>query len=77
MALNKAVLKADIILLMTEMLTKEDNSIDAFAEKMSSAIEKFVKSGTVNVTVTTTVATAGSATAQTGTGSGTGTGTIS
>lgn len=66
MALNKAGLKTTIKNLMTEMLEKEENSIDEFAERLSAAIDVFVKSGTVTVTVTTT----GSATAQSGGGTG-------
>lgn len=66
MALNKAGLKATIKALMTEMLEKEENSIDEFAERLSTAIDVYVKSGLVTVTVTTT----GSATAQSGVGTG-------
>lgn len=42
------------------------SSIDNIAAKLATAIDTFVKSGTV----TTTVATTGSASAQTGTGTG-------
>jgi len=66
MALNKPQLKTAIKSLMTEMLEKEENSIDEFAARLSDAIDVFVKSGTVTVNVATT----GSATAQTGTGTG-------
>ena len=67
MALNKSALKTTIVALLTDMLAKEENSIEEFATRLSDAIDVFVKSGTVNVTVATT----GSATAQTGTGTGT------
>lgn len=67
MALNKTGLKTEIVSLLTEMLTKEENSIDAFATALSDLIDVFVKSGTVTVTVTTT----GTATNQAGTGTGT------
>ena len=66
MGLNKAALKTSIISLLTDMLSKEENSIEEFASRLSDAIDVFVKSGTVSVTVTTT----GSATSHTGTGTG-------
>lgn len=67
MALNKPALKTTIVALLTDMLAKEENSIEEFATRLSDAVDVFVKTGTVNVTVATT----GSATAQTGTGTGT------
>ena len=67
MALNKAGLKTTIIAILTDMLTKEENSIGEFATRLSDGIEVFVKSGTVSVTVTTT----GTATNHTGSGTGT------
>lgn len=67
MALNKAALKTTIIAILTDMLTKEENSIDEFATRLSDGIEVFVKSGTVSVNVSTT----GSASSHTGTGTGT------
>jgi len=68
MALNKSGLEGSIKALLSEEKGKIDNatSIDNIAAKLASAIEVFVKSGTVNTTVTTT----GSAAAQTGTGVG-------
>ncbi|MFQ6600142.1 hypothetical protein [Flavobacterium sp. C3NV] len=68
MALNKSGLEGSIKALLSEEKGKIDNatSIDNIAAKLASAIEIFVKSGTVNTTVTTT----GSAAAQTGTGVG-------
>ncbi|OCB72091.1 hypothetical protein B0A79_12740 [Flavobacterium piscis] len=68
MALNKSGLEGSIKALLSEEKGKIDNasSIDNIAAKLASAIEVFVKSGTVNTTVTTT----GSASAQTGTGVG-------
>lgn len=68
MALNKSGLEGSIKALLSEEKGKVDNatSIDNIAAKLASAIEIFVKSGTVNTTVTTT----GSAAAQTGTGVG-------
>lgn len=67
MGLNKAALKTAIIAILTDMLTKEENSIEEFATRLSDGIEVFVKSGTVNVNVTTT----GTASNHTGTGTGT------
>ncbi|WP_144893735.1 hypothetical protein [Flavobacterium tiangeerense] len=68
MALNKSGLEGAIKSLLNEEYKKTDNasSKDNIAEKLASAIEAFVKSGTVTTTVTTT----GSASAQTGTGTG-------
>ncbi|MBS7234159.1 hypothetical protein KHA90_24460 [Flavobacterium psychroterrae] len=66
MSLNKAALKTAITILLTDMLEKESNSIEEFANRLSNEIEIFVKSGTVTVNVSTT----GSASAQTGTGTG-------
>lgn len=67
MALNKGGLKTAIVALLTDMLTKEENSIEEFATRLSDEIDIYVKSGTVSVTVTTT----GTATNHTGTGTGT------
>ena len=67
MGLNKAGLKEAIKAILTDMLTKEENSIDEFATRLSDGIDVYIKSGTVSVNVTTT----GTATNQTGTGSGT------
>lgn len=58
MPLNKEDLKTTISSILKEMLTKEENSIDQLAGKLSDAIETFVKSGTVM--------TQGSAVSQTG-----------
>lgn len=67
MGLNKAGLKEAIKAILTDMLIKEENSIEEFATRLSDGIDVFVKSGTVNVTVATT----GTATSHTGTGTGT------
>lgn len=67
MGLNKAGLNEAIKAILTDMLTKEENSIEEFATRLSDGIDVFVKSGTVNVTVATT----GTATSHTGTGTGT------
>ena len=49
MALNKQALKQGIIDLHQDMLTKTDNSIEEYAERLSSPIDSFVKSGEVTV----------------------------
>ena len=49
MALNKEALKQGIIALLRDMLTKTDNSIEEYAERLASLIEAFVKSGEVTV----------------------------
>ena len=67
MGLNKAGLKEAIKAILTDMLIKEENSIEEFATRLSDGIDVYVKSGTVSVNVTTT----GTATNQTGTGIGT------
>lgn len=67
MALNKSALKSTIISILTDMLAKEENSIEEFATRLSDGIDTFVKTGTVSVTVATT----GTATNHTGSGTGT------
>ena len=49
MSLNKEELKQGIIRLLQDMLTKTDNSIEEYAERLASLIDAFVKSGEVTV----------------------------
>lgn len=77
MALQRAPLKEGIVGLMKDMMEREEPSYDEFADRLSTLIEIFVKTGTVTVAQGIPVATAGSATAQTGATTGTGTGAIS
>lgn len=77
MALQKPALKASIKQLLEDMMTREEASYEEFADRLSTAIDAFVKTGTVTVASGIPVATAGSATAQTGNTTATGTGTIS
>lgn len=77
MALNKQALKQGIIALQRDMLTKTDNSIEEYAERLASLINDFVKSGEVMVKAGISVSTAGTAAAQTGSTTSVGTGTIS
>lgn len=76
MSLNKTVLKQNLKQLAEDMLTRETNSTDEWADRMANMIEAFVKSGTVTVAVGIPVSTTGTALAQTGATTGTGTGTI-
>ena len=69
MPLVKATLENAIKALLTEEKAKMgdgSDSIDNLANKLATAIDTYIKSGTVM----TTVATTGSAAAQTGTGVG-------
>ena len=77
MALNKQALKAGIIRLQQDMLTKTESSMEEYAERLASLIDAFVKSGEVTVGAGIPVSTAGTATAQTGATTSVGTGTIS
>ncbi|EGV44308.1 hypothetical protein BZARG_792 [Bizionia argentinensis JUB59] len=43
MALNKSALKSEIVSIMTDMLTRETNSVDEFATRLSNAIDTYVK----------------------------------
>lgn len=47
MPLNKADLKNDIIQIMRDMRTRTENSEDEYAERLSTAIDDFVKSATI------------------------------
>lgn len=50
MALNKAALKAEIIQLLNDLKSAEnqDAAIEAYADGMAEAFDKFVKSGETN-----------------------------
>ena len=73
MALNKEQLKQGIIRLQQDMLTKTDNSIEEYADRLTSLIHDFVKSGKVTVDAGISV----QAGIYTGVTTSTGTGTIS
>lgn len=75
--LQKPALKESIKQLLQDMMERENASFDEFADRLSTAIDTYVKTGTVTVAQGIPVATAGSATAQTGQTTGPGTGTIS
>lgn len=76
MSLNKTVLKQNLKQLAEDMLTRETNSTDEWADRMANIFEAFVKSGTVTIAVGIPVSTTGTALAQTGATTSTGTGTI-
>ena len=76
MALNKQALKQGIIDLHQDMLTKTNDSIEEYAERLASLIDTFVKSGEVTVKAGISVSTAGTAASQTGTTTSEGKGTI-
>lgn len=77
MALNKAALQAGILQLMTDMRKKTEVADAEYAERLSTLIDDYVKTGMVTVALGIPVSTTGSATAQTGATTATGTGTIS
>lgn len=72
--LNKPALYKDIFELLSDMETREVDSKAEFADRLSTAIDLFVKSGTVQVNPGIPVSTAGTAVAQTGATTGPGTG---
>ncbi len=43
MALDKSKLKNDISSIMTEMLKREENSVEEFASRLANAIDAYVK----------------------------------
>lgn len=50
MALNKTVLKNEIVTLLTNMLTRENTSIEEFATELSNSVDAFVKSADIKYT---------------------------
>lgn len=77
MALNKTALKSALKQLLEDMMQREDASFEEFAERMSTVIDAYVKTGTVTVASGIPVSTAGTAAAQSGATTAPGTGTIS
>ena len=71
MALNKQALKQGIIDLQQDMLTKTNDSIEEYAERLASLIDAFVKSGEVTVQPGITLQAGTYTGATTGTGKGT------
>jgi hypothetical protein len=77
MPLDINSLKNGIKSLHDDMMTREVDSNQDFAERMSTLIHDFVVSATVTVAIGIPVSTAGTATSQTGATTSTGTATIS
>lgn len=50
MALDKGTLKTKVIAIMTDMLTRENNSVEEFAERLCTAIDTYVKGAKINYT---------------------------
>jgi hypothetical protein len=57
MALNKTVLKQELKTLQQDMKTREDDSMEHYAEQLATIIDNYVKTATVSTTVTGTCAT--------------------
>ncbi|MBP4140014.1 hypothetical protein [Flavobacterium geliluteum] len=47
MALNKETLKQDIISIITDMRARDENSDQEFAERLSTAIDTYVKAAKI------------------------------
>lgn len=62
MSLNKVDLKADIVNLLTEMLTRENTSIEEFADRLSTSVDTYVKTATIKYTSGLVSATGGAVT---------------
>lgn len=77
MPLNKTKLKSDIKSLLQDMMKKEKDATDEFADKLATIIDTYVKGATITVAAGIPVSTAGTAVAQTGATTGPGTATIS
>ncbi len=59
MALNKVILKNNIIAIMQDMMSREETSIEEFAERLASAIDVYVKDAEIVYTTGLTSATGG------------------
>ena len=77
LAEGKEIYKNGVIALQTEMLSKETDSFEYYAEQMANLTEAFIKTAKVTVAPNIPVSTTGTATAQSGTTTATGTGTLS
>ncbi|WP_336070004.1 hypothetical protein [Mesoflavibacter sp. CH_XMU1404-2] len=62
MALNKTALKTEIVGIMTDMLQRENTSIEEFATRLSDAIDDYVKEADIIYTTGLTSATGGAVT---------------
>lgn len=50
MALNKADLKNNIIGILTDMMEREESSIEEFATRLSDSVDVYVKTATIKYT---------------------------
>lgn len=73
---GKPALKNGILALHQEMMTKEVDSLDYYADQMTELIYTFVKSAELEVNTGISVSTTGTAAAQTGTTTTKGTGIL-
>jgi hypothetical protein len=62
MSLNKVALKAEIVSLLTDLLTRENSSIEEFADRLSTSVDTYVKTATITYTSGLTSATGGAVT---------------
>ena len=62
MSLDKGALKADIVQLLTDMMTREESSIEEFAERLSTAVDSYTKGANIVYTSGLTSATGGAVT---------------
>lgn len=73
---GKPILKAGILQLLMNMMLRETDSMEEFAEDLSTLIYDFVKTGELEVNTGITVQTTGTASAQSGQTTSKGTGKI-
>lgn len=59
MALNKTGLKNEIVAIMSDMLQRENTSIEEFATRLSDAVDDYVKEADIIYTTGLTSATGG------------------
>lgn len=50
MALNKEALKQNIVAILTDMMEREESSIEEFATRLSDSVDTFVKTATIKYT---------------------------
>lgn len=75
--LDDASFKKGLIKLQKEMITKEDEAYEYWADEMVKLVKAYIKSGKVTVKSGIAVSTTGTANAHTGATTSTGEGTIS
>lgn len=50
MALNKADLKNNIVAILTDMMEREESSIEEFATRLSDSVDVYVRTATIKYT---------------------------